>query len=355
MDRAMGAITPYSFVPHMVLYDYDDDMTFFQRCYNLMFSMLDAAVRRFYYMPAMEKMAREHFSSLEGPLPSIAELEKSISVILVNSHFAITKPRPLMPGMVNIAGAHIKPVKPLPTDIQAFLDGAEHGAIYMSLGSFVQSSMMPKEKMQTILKVFGSLKQRVLWKFESDDISKLPANVMVRKWLPQSDILAHPKLLLFISHGGLFGTTEASFRGVPVLFMPFYGDQYRNAKLAESRGVAQQILFTDITERSLKSKIVEMTSNKNYLARAKELAKKLNDNPAKPMDEAMYWIEYVIKYKGAKHLKSPGVNLSIFQYLMLDVVAFFAAILWLSIKLARVLIATCCRRQKVEVEKKKKN
>lgn len=302
MDRVMGGLTPYSFVPHMVLQDYTDDMDFFQRCNNFGFSMIDVIYRKFVYMPAMDRMAREHFGNLEGPLPSVAELENSIAVILVNNHFAMTPPRPLMPGMINIGGAHIKPLKPLPDDLQQFLDGAEHGAIFMSLGSFMQSSMMPKEKMVAILKVFGSLKQRVIWKFESDDSPPLPSNVIVHKWLPQSDILGHPNLLLFISHGGLFGTIEGSYRGLPILFMPFFGDQYRNAMLAKSKGYGRKILFTELTEESFKSEIDEMITNKSYMKNAKEVASLLNDNPSHPMDEAIYWIEYAARNKGAKHL-----------------------------------------------------
>lgn len=38
--------------------------------------------------------------------------------MLINSHFSINRPRPLMPGLINIAGAHVKPPKPLPEDIQ---------------------------------------------------------------------------------------------------------------------------------------------------------------------------------------------------------------------------------------------
>lgn len=56
-------------------------------------------------------------------------------------------------------------------------------------------------------------KQKVIWKHDDDEpIAKLvPTNVMVRKWLPQSDILAHQNVVLFISHGGMFGTFEVSF------------------------------------------------------------------------------------------------------------------------------------------------
>lgn len=334
----MGAITPYSFVPHLILSNYEDEMNFFERAHNFAFSLLDVVIRKFHYIPAMEKLAREHFGHLEGPLPSVAELEKSISIIFVNSHFAMTKARPLMPGMINIGGAHIEPVKDLPANIKDFLDNAEHGAIFMSLGSFLQSSLMPKEKKETIIKVFGSLKQRVLWKFETDELPELPSNVMVSKWLPQTDILAHPKLVLFISHGGLFGSIETSCRGVPVLFMPFFGDQHRNAKIAEARGYGEKITFSEITEESLKSKIQEMISNKKYLQKAKEVANLMNDNPLKPMDEAMYWIEYVVRNKGAKHLKSYAVNLTWYEYLMLDVMAFALISLWVVWKVIRLTI-----------------
>lgn len=63
------------------------------------------------------------------------------------------------------------------------------------------SSEFPKEKIDLFLNAFGKLKQRVVWKFE-DESYDVPPNVMVRKWLPQSDILGHPNVVLFIGHGG---------------------------------------------------------------------------------------------------------------------------------------------------------
>lgn len=51
-------------------------------------------------------------------MPSVEELEKSISIMLINSHRSLSPPRPGMPGLINIAGAGIRPPKPLPTDIQ---------------------------------------------------------------------------------------------------------------------------------------------------------------------------------------------------------------------------------------------
>lgn len=106
-----------------------------------------------------------------------------------------------MPGIVHIGGAHLKPPKPLPSNLQEFIDQSEHGVILFSLGAYLQSSEMPKEKIQIILKALGTLKQRVIWKFEDESL-KTPPNVLIKKWLPQSDILAHPNVILFITHGG---------------------------------------------------------------------------------------------------------------------------------------------------------
>lgn len=135
------------------------------------------------------------------PLPSVEELYRNISMIFVNTHRSTSKARPQMPGIVQIGGAHIKKPKALPPSIQEYIDSAEHGVIFFSLGSFLQSSEMPREKIDIFLAAFSKLKQRVIWKFE-DESYKVPSNVLVKKWLPQSDILAHPNIVLFITHGG---------------------------------------------------------------------------------------------------------------------------------------------------------
>lgn len=44
-----------------------------------------------------------------------------------------------------------------------------------------------------------------------------PENVVIGKWLPQNDILAHPKHRLFISHCGKGSVNEVRSLGVPVL------------------------------------------------------------------------------------------------------------------------------------------
>jgi glucuronosyltransferase len=317
--------------------------------------MFDAFYRKFIYLPKHEKLARKHFAVIadkDGHLPLVTDLEKSISVVLANTHESITRPRPKMPGQINIAGAHIQQPKPLPAEIEAFINDAEHGVIYFSLGAFMKSSEMPKETLAIILNVFSKLRQRILWKFEDETLSNVPENVMIKKWMPQNDILANDKVILFISHGGMFGTFEGLYWGRPSLFMPFYGDQHRNSLKAEQQGYALRMSFTAITEESFGAKINELIENKKYSKRVQELSVLLRDNPIQPMNEAMYWIEYVIKHKGAKHLKSRAVNMNFFEYTMLDVFAFFGTILLST--LVAVISAVkllCCRRKIAEKPK----
>lgn len=152
-------------------------------------------------------------------------MENSISAIFVNSHFSFHKPKPLMPGIINIGGFHIKEPRPLPNDLNEFLNGADNGAIYFSLGSYLNSSLLNPSTLEAIIKVFENLKQRIVWKSDLEDVDALPKNVFVRKWLPQSDILAHKNLILFISHGGLFSVFESIHKAVPMLITPMYSDQ----------------------------------------------------------------------------------------------------------------------------------
>lgn len=166
---------------------------------------------------------------------------------------------------------------------------------------------------------FKHLKQRVLWKFEDESLA-VPANVMIRKWMPQNDILAHKNVVLFISHGGAFGTSESLYHGVPLLLIPFFGDQFRNAHRISASGYGKFLTLNEITKETFSAALNELLSDDSFLAKAKQTGAIFKDNLVQPMDEAMFWIEHVSKFKGAKHLQSHAVHMSWFSYLLIDVV-----------------------------------
>lgn len=116
MDQSMGLLTPLSFVPHSSL-PYSDDMTLSQRFYNTFITAYDVVFRRLNYIRAQNKLAQKHFKAgIEGEIPHVLKMEREISVMLVNSHNSLNKPRPKMPGLIDIGGAHIKTNVHLPVD-----------------------------------------------------------------------------------------------------------------------------------------------------------------------------------------------------------------------------------------------
>ncbi len=84
---------------------------------------------------------------------------------------------------------------------------------------------MPESVRLAFVRTFAKLKQRVIWKWDKDEgMPDVSENVKLVKWLPQQDLLGHPNIRLFITHGGLLSTEEAVYHGVPVIGMPVFGN-----------------------------------------------------------------------------------------------------------------------------------
>lgn len=111
------------------------------------------------------------------------------------------------------------------------------------------------------MKTFSTLKERVIFKWESDELEGKPDNVLIGKWLPQNDILAHEKTKLFISHVGMGSLTEAKNYGVPILAIPIFGDQHSNAKVVVNEGWGLKIDFFNLQLDSFNSSLQEMLNN----------------------------------------------------------------------------------------------
>lgn len=78
-----------------------------------------------------------------------------------------------------------------------------------------------------------------------------PKNLYTFDWLPQRDLLCHPKVKAFVSHSGLLGTSESIYCGVPMLVTPFYGDQFLNAAAVVQRRFGVIVEFRHFDEPHL--------------------------------------------------------------------------------------------------------
>jgi len=112
MGDLVGNPNPYAYVPDP-FQSFSDRMTFWERVTNTISGIYQQMGREYYYLPRQDAIARKYFN-YTSDLPPISELETSTALILLNNHFSLSQPKPLMPNMVQIGGMHLKAPKELP-------------------------------------------------------------------------------------------------------------------------------------------------------------------------------------------------------------------------------------------------
>ncbi|CAG9821214.1 unnamed protein product [Phaedon cochleariae] len=313
---AMGNPHPPALYSEMFL-PYHGQMTMYERVKSALYYLWARYYLTFDALPKCDEIARRY---LGNDLPYLGDIERNMSLLFLTTNPILYTPRPTLPTIISLEQMHIKPVGVLPQDLQSFLDNANEGVIYFSLGSNVQSVNIPDHVRNTLIEAFAELPYKVLWKFEANSLPNQPKNVHINKWLPQQDILAHPNVKVFLSQCGLQSIEEAVSRGVPIVGLPFIADQAMNIKRLQEFEVALGIDYVTITKEEVKEKLVEVAENPKYRTNIKNLASLWVDQPMKSLDRAMWWIEYVLRHKGTKHLRSPTADVSWIEYFFLDVI-----------------------------------
>uniref|UniRef100_A0A8D8DV69 UDP-glucuronosyltransferase n=1 Tax=Culex pipiens TaxID=7175 RepID=A0A8D8DV69_CULPI len=227
------------------------------------------------------------------------------------------------------------------------------------MGSNLKSKFFPEEKRNAFLKVFSTLKERVLWKFEDETLPNQPGNVKIQAWMPQNDILAHPKVKLFITHGGLLGTSESLTHGKPMIGIPIFGDQMMNVEKGVRAGYSYLLDYDEITEESVSKAINTVLGTPSYTKTAQLISQRFRDRPLTAQQTALYWVDYVIRHGGAPHLRSPAMDLSLLQYKLLDVylvlLAIVLAIAALNFYIARAILRKLFKTRKPKGKKQKRS
>ncbi|XP_037939472.1 UDP-glycosyltransferase UGT5-like [Teleopsis dalmanni] len=350
LNDLVGNPDQISYVP-TIFSGLKQPLTFFGRVQNFLASMFERLVLKSLLDHESNKYYRTYFPA--NQYPSLGEVKKNISLVFTNHHFSQGPIRPNVPAMVEIGGIQIKEKPdPLPEDIKQHLDSAKNGAIFFSLGSNVKGSFLPKEKAKVLFDVLSKLPYKVLWKWEEADAPGFADNIVYRSWLPQDDILAHPNVKLFITHAGQGSVVESQFHGVPMVCIPLFGDQPANALNVIRAGYGLSLDYINLNAEEFKNTIVEVLDNPKYTNTIKQFSVLYRDRPMSARQVAVFWVEYILRHKGAKHMQSPAVFLNNWQLLSLDVIGFLLAVLFVVIlifvKLCKLI---CCRRKGKSVGK----
>ncbi|VDK45096.1 unnamed protein product [Cylicostephanus goldi] len=257
-------------------------------------------------------------------------------------------PRPIIHKNIYIGGLGISDPKPLDEKFTALMKKGRNGVIIISLGTIAPFHVLPQKVKIGFANVIKSMPDyHFILKVSKGDTStpsffKDGSNFDFIEWLPQKDILAHPRLKLFVTHGGINGLEEALFRGVPVVVIPLFADQFRNGRNVEKRGVGKVIGFfcssmnmlflvhlakslafcLDITySETIRSAIQEILSDDSYKQNAMRMSKLMQEKPFSAEQRLVQWTNFAIENGVLDVLHVQGSRLNSIVYFNLDVIA----------------------------------
>ncbi|QHW32001.1 glycosyl transferase family 1 [Paenibacillus rhizovicinus] len=122
--------------------------------------------------------------------------------------------------------------------------------IYISLGTVFNQSL---DFYKRCFEAFGNTAHTVVLSIGERtriaDLGEIPANFIVRNYVPQTEVLQYAKL--FITHGGMNSTHEGLYYGVPLVVVPQSADQPIIAGQVENVGAGVQLQMSDLTADQL--------------------------------------------------------------------------------------------------------
>ncbi|CAI6364338.1 unnamed protein product [Macrosiphum euphorbiae] len=327
VSRWAGNPSDFSYIKDFML-DGGKSMTFWERFTNSYIGFYCLFVELITYLPKLENMMDTYFQypGYENR-PTMSEMLKNISLSLIDSDVTLFSPRPYIPSFVEVPGIHIRPKKQMDERLQDFMDKANTGVVYFNFGTILNVTSIPKPSLRSLINVLGRLEQKIVFRWINNDTQSFPTNFYVNSWLPQREILNHPNCKLFITHGGVHGIIEAIDAGIPIIGFPIFGDQFQNVRSSQENGIGIMSNIFTLTEETFEKDVKLIINDKKFSENVKRMSSIFHDRPMSALNTAVYWVEYVIRNKGAHHLRSAAVDLTWYQYYLLDVIAFLIIIL----------------------------
>uniref|UniRef100_A0A0N5AXF9 glucuronosyltransferase n=1 Tax=Syphacia muris TaxID=451379 RepID=A0A0N5AXF9_9BILA len=317
----MGIRTYPSYVPHP-LSSYSDRMNFFQRLVNVLWSlsMLDFVNLPINLLYEENSMYRRIVGDGESDL---WDLSKNVSMMLINGEQMLDFPRPLSLSIrfIGELDRYNKKKVNMEAEFQQLADSSDLGFIIFSFGTVCNTSSMPQQMRKAFVDAFAFFpRYTIIWRFE-DDLPEASShkNIKLFRWLPQKQLMYHPKVKLLIAHGGYNSFLEASKAGVPLLLVPLFADQFINARRAERFGFAESLDKTKLIAEVIRDKMAAILTNSRYKTNAEKLSAMLEDKPAMSSQGIIAHMFRLSLFKNSHYALKSRYNLSFLQYYSIDI------------------------------------
>ena len=328
-----------------------EPMTFFERISNHMKFRGETWFLE-WLLNLLASYQREEWSSgtIRDP---ISIMKDRFSILLSASHPLTHGSWPYPPNLIECGSLHLKDSQPLPSDIRNFMDSSKRGVVFVSFGSAIKPSLMSEERMSVFLEAFRKIDLSVVWKWDSE-IPNLPKNVMISPWVPQQDLLAHPNLKVFVTHGGMGSIMESIYHKAAIVGIPLANDQKANLLRAAKHGYARMLDWASLTAEDLSNAINKGARDGEMNSAVERIHNLYVDSMQRPVELAAYWLEYVCKHKGAGILQpSAGYDIPWYQYHHVDIALFtigVASSICSAIVFSCIICCKKCFKKKIKKE-----
>lgn len=130
-----------------------------------------------------------------------------------------------------------------------------------------------------------------------------------------------------------------------MVFIPIYSDQFRNAKRCVNAGYAEILSFHEVSVQHLFEKLNMVLHDKKYTNQVRIVSEQFRDNLVDPMEEAIFWIEFIARHKTNYPVFKPHApNVQWYTYLYLDIIFIILLVFYVIVILTKYTIKKVWQR-----------
>ncbi|MFG2316063.1 macrolide family glycosyltransferase [Streptomyces tendae] len=202
---------------------------------------------------------RRRFAATGVPLLDLADIRQPLNLVYTSRAF--------QPAVEEFDRSYrfVGPsIGARPDDPSFPSDRLRDPVLYASLGTVFNAEPLMLRTFAAALSPLAGTVVVSTGKTDPSALGELPGNVLVRRSVPQLQVL--DRAALFITHGGMNSVNEALFAGVPLLVVPQGADQPMVARRVVDLGAGLSIRTENVTEDSVRAVARRLLEDSRYRA-----------------------------------------------------------------------------------------
>ncbi|CAJ0565340.1 unnamed protein product, partial [Mesorhabditis spiculigera] len=336
----LGVPNAPSWVPGVVM-GHGEEMSFMERVENL---------RANYYSTKVYDLLIDDMQSLfdlkYGSFASFRDLLSNTSLVFTNSDPLLDFPKPTLHKVIDLGGITVADVtRNLTSEWERILSRRAR-TVLVSFGTVAKAHALPDDYKTGMMEAFDEFPDvTFVVKHEKpdDDWKNDQGNIQLTKWMPQSEMLADDRVAAIMTHCGIASMYEAAARGVPMIAVPLFHDQIRNARLIERAGTSVRFNKLQLNDKEALAQVIrDVLDNKKYKKRAVEVAAMLDDRPFSPETLFTKNVEFLAAHGPLRNLEPFSKEMGWLAYYNADIILVaIGSVLFVLVGLAICVCLAC--------------